>query len=252
MRKTTFLLCIVSILSLTLLFQNAYGAAYMKQKEHIDAVKIMGTMQPAHDLIVESWITPTKMAIMNEKQKTVIDLDKKTITTANHEEKTIVSMPMDFSKKMNKEIGEMSQEEKDSFEQVMNKMMQMNVKVEETKERKKIGKWNCRKYIQTIEMAMGTTNSEIWATEEIKVDGELYAKHSTGMMAQMPGMSQNIDAIMQEIKKIKGVHVYSEQTTVMMGQTMKSSVELIEFKEVKAPSNIFDLPAGYKKVEAFQ
>jgi len=146
----------------------------------------------------------------------------------------------------------MSPEEKAEFEQVMSKMMQLTVTVEETKERKKIGKWNCRKYLQTITMAMGTTKSEIWATEDIKVEGEVYAKYSAGMMAQMPGMGQSMSAMMKEIKKIKGVHVYSEQTMIMMSQSMKSSIELMEFKEVKAPGNVFDLPAGYEKVEAFK
>ena len=189
---------------------------------------------------------------MNKKQKTIIDIDKKIITMANHEKKTIVSMPMDFSKNMDKKIENMSPEEKAIFQQVMGKMMQFNVKVEEKNERKKIGKWNCQKYIQTIEMVMGTINSEIWATQDIKIDKELYAKYSAGMLAQMPGMSQNISAVMQEIKKINGVHVYSEQTIIMMGQSMKSSVELMEFKEDKAPINIFDLPAGYKQTDAFK
>jgi hypothetical protein len=252
LRKKTFLLCILTLMLLTLVFQNAYGATYMKQKQHTDAVKIMGTMQPAQDLIVESWITPNKMVVMNQKQKTVVDLDKKMITTANHAEKTIVSIPMDFSKNMNQEMGNMSPEEKAEFEQAMSKMMEISVAVEETKERKKIGKWNCRKYLQTITMAMGTTKSEIWATEDIKIEGEVYAKYSAGMMAQMPGMGQNMSAMMKELKKIKGVHVYSEQTMIMMRQSMKSSIELMEFKEVKAPGNVFDLPAGYKKVDAFK
>ena len=54
------------------------------------------------------------------------------------------------------------------------------------------------------------------------------------------------------IKKINGVHVYSEQTTNMMGQSMKSSVRLMEFKEDKAPISVFDLPSGYKKSGAFR
>jgi len=251
MRKKTFLLCIVTLMALTFMLQNAYGATYMKQKQHTDAVQIMGTMQPAQDLIIESWITRTKMVIMDEKHKTVIDRDKKMITTANHAERTIVHMPMDFSSNMSKAMGDMSPEEKASLEQAMGQMMQVTVTVVDTKERKKIGKWNCRKYLQTTKMAMGTTNSEIWATEDIKVDMELYAKHSAGMVAQMPGMNQNTAAITKELKKIKGVHVYSERTTMMMGQTMKSSIELIEFKEGKAPDDVFDLPSGYKKVEAF-
>jgi hypothetical protein len=252
MRKTKALLCITTFLLVTFVFQSAHGATYMKQKQHTDAVKIMGTMQPAQDLIVESWITPNKMVVMNKKQKTVVDLDKKMITTANHKEKTIVSIPMDFSKNMNQEMGNMSPEEKAEFEQAMSKMMQINVAVEETNERKKIGKWNCRKYLQTITMAMGTTKSEIWATEDIKIEGEVYAKYSAGMMAQMPGMSQNMSAMMKELEKIKGVHVYSEQTMIMMRQSMKSSIELMEFKEVKAPGSLFELPSGYKKVDAFK
>jgi len=46
MRKTTFLMSIATFMLVTLVFQSAYGATYMKQKQHTDAVKIMGTMQP--------------------------------------------------------------------------------------------------------------------------------------------------------------------------------------------------------------
>lgn len=251
MKEKTFLKWGMALILLTLMFQNAYGDIYMKQKQHTDAVTMMGQTQPAQDIISESWITSDKVVNMSKKQKIIIDMDKKTMTMIDHEAKSIVDMPMDFSKEIDKK-GDMSQEEKAQFQQLMGKMMQMDVKVEETNERKKIGKWNCRKYLQTITMAMGTTNSEIWTTQDIKVDEDLYVKYSVWMLAQMPGMSQNMGAITQELKKIKGVHVYSEQTITMMGQPMKSSIELIEFKEGKAPSNIFDLPAGYKKAGAFK
>ncbi len=251
MKEKTFIKWGMALIFLTLMFQNAYADIYMKQKQHTDAVTMMGQTQPAQDMINESWITTDKIVIMTEKQKVIMDMDKKSMTMINHETKSIVDMPMDFSKMMKKE-GDMSTEEKAEFQQFMGKMMQMDLKVEETNERKKIGKWNCRKYLQTINMAMGTTNSKIWATEDIKVDEELYIKYSVGILAQMPGMSQNMSAITQELKKIKGVHVYSEQTITMMGQAMKSSIELIEFKEGKAPSNIFDLPAEYKKTGAFR
>ena len=84
------------------------------------------------------------------------------------------------------------------------------------------------------------------------MDGDLYEEFSAGMLAQMPGMRKNMDTIIEEIKKIKGVQVYSEQTMTMMGQAMRSSIELLEFKEEKAPSNVFDLPADYKKEDAFR
>ena len=246
MKEKTFFKWVMVLMFTTLMFQNAYGDIYMKQKQHIDAVTMMGQTQPAQDLISETWITADKMVMMNEKQKVIMDMDKKIMTMVNHERKIIAEIPMDFSKGMGKKEG-MSVEEKAQFQQMMGKMMQMDIKVEETNEKKKIGKWNCRKYLQTIEMAMGTTKSEIWATEDIEVDENLYAEYSVGMLSKMPGMSQNMDAIKQEMKKIKGVQVYTEQTTMMMGQPMKSSLELIEFREGKAPSSLFDLPAGYKR-----
>lgn len=251
MKINTFIKCVMRLMILTLMVQNAYADIYMKQKQHTDAVSMMGQTQPAQDLINESWITSDKTVVMNEKQKTIIDMNKKVITMVNHEKKVIIDMPMDFSKKMDKQ-QDMSAEEKAQFQNFMGKMMQIDMKVEETNERKKIGKWDCRKYIQIIKMAMGTTKSEIWATEDINVDTDLYTKFSAGMLAQMPGMSQNMSTIIEEIKKIKGIQVYSEQTMTMMGQAMKSSMELIEYKEEKAPSNVFDLPADYKKEGLFK
>jgi len=251
MKEKTFVQWVIALIFATLMFQNAYGDIYIKQKQHVDAVTIMGNTQPAQDLINESWITPDKVVIINEKQKIIMDIDKKIMTMIDHEKKIIAEMPMDFSKDMGKK-ADMSAEEKAQFQQFMGKMMHMEVKIEETNEKKKIGKWKCKKFLQTIQMAMATVTSEIWATEDIKVDEDLYAKYSVGILAKMPGMGQNIDAIKQEIKKIKGVHVYSEQTTMMMGQPMKSSMELIEFKEEKAPSSLFDLPVGYKREGAFR
>jgi len=158
---------------------------------------------------------------------------------------------MDFSKMMDKKSADMSAEDKEGFKQMMGKMMQMDIKVTKTNEKKKIGKWNCQKYIQTMNLGVGKMTSEIWATEDIKIDMDLYTKFSAGMMAKMPGISQNMGKIMEELKKIKGVHVLTEQTMNMMGQDMKSSNQLLEFKNAKAPAKVFKLPA-YKKQDMFR
>ncbi len=230
----------------TLMVQSAFADIYMKQKQHTDAVTMMGQTQPATDLINEIWITTDKVVVLNEQQKTIMDMDKKTMTMVDHKAKSIIEIPMDFSQGMS-EKEDMSTEEKAQFQKMMGKMMQMDIKVEETNEKKKIGDWNCRKYLQTTKMAFGTIDSEVWATEDIEVNKDLYMEYAVGMLSKMPGMNQNMDAIKQEMKKIKGIQVYSEQNTMMMGQTMKSSLELIEFKKEKAPDDLFDLPSTYEK-----
>ncbi|MBN1481826.1 hypothetical protein EH223_05745 [candidate division KSB1 bacterium] len=252
MTRRLFMGWTVGLFSILVLLPHiAHSDIYMKQKQHIDAISAMGQNQPAQDLIVEIWITKTKMMTSNEKQKTVVDLEKQVVTFADHEKKTVTTMPLDFTQMVKNQEKEMSAEDQAAFQQFMGKMMDIKVSVKPTSEKKKIGKWECQKYIQTIEMAMGTMTSEIWATTDIKIDEQLYAKFNAALMAQMPGLSQNVNKIMEETQKIKGVHVLSKQTNEMMGQSFSSSTELIDFKEAAAPAGVFAMPSGYKSQNPF-
>ena len=237
-------------LVLTVLGSNALGDIYMKQKQHTDPISIMGQNQPAQDVISETWITSSKMSVSNPKQKIVIDVAGKVMSMADHEKRTITTIPMDFSKMTAGE--DMSAEEKAQFQQFMGNMFKIDLTIEKTNETKKIGKWNCRKYIQIMEMGMGTSTSEIWASPDISIDQDLYAKYTTSMMAQMPGVSQNLDKVMKEMKKIEGVQVKTTQSMDMMGQTIKTSSELLEYKQGNAPASAFTMPTGYKKENPFQ
>lgn len=252
MTRRLFLGWLGGLVSIILLLPHAARAdVFMKQKQHTDAVSIMGQSQPAEDYVTETWITDTKMVSSSEKQKIVFDLEKMTVTFANHEQKSVATMPLDFSKMMQEQSEEMSPDEKAKFQEFMGKMMNVKLTITPTSEKKKIGNWNCTKYEQTLEMGMGTVRSEIWATTDIKINEDLYAKFNTAMLAQIPGVSQNAAAIMQETKKIKGVHVFTTQTTDMMGQSIGSTMELLEYKEGIAPASVFNMPAGYKKQQGF-
>ena len=99
---------------------------------------------------------------------------------------------------------------------------------------------------------MGPMNLEIWASEDLKIDKILYARFTTALMSMMPGMESGAGSMMKEIEKIKGAWVRSISKMEMMGQTITSSTDLIEFKEGTAPANLFKIPAGYKKVDLWQ
>ena len=130
------------------------------------------------------------------------------------------------------------------------RVMKLEIKVTETKEKKRIGKWDCRKYLQQTQAAMMSGTSEVWATEDLKMDYDLFAKLSAAFMAAQPGFGGSLDDAAKELKKIKGVPVLSITTMQAMNQTMKSSQELVEFKKGKAPAGIFELPKGYRKQES--
>ena len=141
----------------------------------------------------------------------------------------------------------MDDQEKAQFKKFAQGMMKMEIVITPTDEVKQIRKWKCRKYIQNIETFMGPMVSEIWATEDLKMDEDLKTQFLTGMMASVPGMQDMIKKADQEMRKIKGVPVLTTTTTTIMDNKVKSSNELLELKEGKAPKGTFDLPAGYVK-----
>jgi hypothetical protein len=251
MTRRLFLGWAIGLASIVSLLPHvAYSDIYLKQKQHTDATAIMGQEKPAQDTISEVWITPERMAVSSDLQKIVINLKEKNIGFADHQAKTLMVMPLDFSGMAAAE-GK-GKKEQAEFKEFMGNMMSVKITVQPTNEKKKIGRWQCKKYNQIVEMRMGTIKSEIWATTEIRIDAALYAKYNASMLAQMPGFAQNLDQALSEMKKIKGVHVLSKQSTEIIGQAFSSSNELLDVKEGAAPKSAFQLPNGYSRQNLFE
>jgi hypothetical protein len=54
--------------------------------------------------------------------------------------------------------------------------------------------------------------------------------------------------VMKEWGKVKGYPVLTTMTTTTMGQSIKSSTELLEYNSKKsAPKGFYDVPRGYTK-----
>ena len=227
--------------------QPASADIYMKQKQHTDATQIMGMSQPARDTIVEIWITekgfrsddPAHSSILLGKEQKIIMID--------HAAKTYMEQPMNMSDMMAEMGKDKSPQERAAMNKMMQGMMKMDVSVQETPETKTINKWKCRKYLVTITSAMGPMNTEVWATEDLKVDKKIYDQFASRMFSAMPGMQGSMESMKKEMEKIKGVQVMTVSSIIMMGQPQKTTTELLEFKDAKAPADIFAIPAGYKK-----
>lgn len=227
----------------------ASADVFMKQRHHTDGFQMMGQAQPPRDSIQTIWMTADKARSDGDKQSIIMRLDTRMAYILDHSQKSYHEMPMDVSR-IADQMGDdkqMSREERAAMGKMAQGMMKMNVTVTETGEKKRIGDWNCSKYLQTLEMFMGPTSSEVWATEDLKVDQDLYARFSSALMGSNPGAKESMESLVREMKKIKGVPVLTISTANMMNSTVKSTMELLEFKEGKAPAGIFDLPQGYTK-----
>lgn len=225
----------------------ALADIFMKQKHHTGSMTMMGQTQPAKDSLQNIWITADIMRNDSKENSVIIRLDKKTMTMIDHGTRTYTEMPLDMGKAVSEAAGGMSREDKAAMDQMMKGMMKFSMTVRETPEKKKIGSWNCRKYIQKLDTAMGPSTTEVWATEDIKVNGDLFARYSAIMMTMQPGLKESMEQVLKETRKIKGIPALSTTSTTMMGTTVKSSVQLLEFKEGKAPANLTAIPSGYRK-----
>jgi hypothetical protein len=209
---------------------------FMKEKLHTGGMTVMGQSQPVQDKTVTVWIVKDKMRRDQGDTSSIakLDNDKVIIYQLNHSKKTYTELS----------IG--SNELQDASSAMAG---DLKVKITPTDESKKIGNWNCKKYLQEMDLGMMPMVSEVWASEDIKIPfREFYEKLSSAMMAQQPGMKMPMESMQEEMKKIKGVPVLTITTmTVMQNTTVKSSRELLEIKEDTAPAGIFEIPEGYTK-----
>ena len=196
----------------------------------------MGQAQPPQDKTITIWIAKDKMRRDQGDTSSIakLDNDKLVVYRLNHSKKTYTELSVGSSDLQ----GAASAMAGD-----------LKLKVTATNESKKIGNWNCKKYLQTMEMGITPITSEIWASEDIKIPYyEFYEKVSATMMAQQPQTKVPVAAILEETKKIKGVPVLTTTTmTVMKNIQVNTSRELLEVKEETAPAGTFDLPEGYTK-----
>jgi hypothetical protein len=233
---------LAALASLFFLFSSASADIFMKQKVHTDAFQMMGQTKPASDEISSVWIAQDKIRIDNANQSTLVRLDRKVSYVIDHVKKTYFEMPMPGA-------AASGDEQSETMQQAMAGMMgSVKVTVTPTNETKVINSWKCKKYIQEVQIMMGPMKAEVWATEDIKIDPAQYMKYTSAMLSQM-SMGQAGEDMINEVKKIKGVTVLTTSTTTVMGTSIKSSTELLEYKEGTAPAGHFELPAGYKKTK---
>jgi hypothetical protein len=226
----------------------------LKQKHHQDAFTMMGKTQPAKDYTGTMWITTDKARNDMDDKSTIVRLDRNVMIILDHAKKKYMEIPLNFAEAAAKQAGKggASEEElaklPEAMRNLMKGAMKMNVAVTETNDTKTINGWNCRKYLQKIE-GMMSSQSEVWASTDVKLDAKLLAKFSAAFMAMNPGLKESLGDLQKQMEKIKGVAVLTSTESTVMNSKMKSSVELIEVKEGSAPAGIYEVPVDYKKTK---
>lgn len=226
----------------------------MKMKVHTDAMEMMGQKMPAQDDIITSYYSG-KMARSDQgdSSSVIIDGEKKVMFMLNHVAKEVIRMELGklmdgLGKTLDSAAAEADDEEgAEQVAEIAKAMQQgMTATVTPSDEKKEIAGYNCSRYDAVVSMSMMTTNQEIWATEDIEIDFDMYELANLGMQLQMPG----VEKMIEEMRKIKGVAVLTTTTASMMGMNLKSTQELLEVRNEDVPASMFVIPEDYKSVES--
>ncbi len=244
MIKTSRTMVLILAAACVALAGSAMADSFFKQVVHTDAFEMMGQTAPEKNDTTIAWLTEGKACSQTGSEAAVIfDAKKGLMYLVDHEKKEYSVVPMDLFGGESKEGASKDDE--------MAKMMQamggsIEITVTPTDETKKIGDWNTTKYNVDMKIMMMPSKQELWATEDIKIDYTMFNAVSSGMMAQLPGFEK----IVEEMRQVKGITVKSITKTSAMGGEIVTTTELLEYAEKDAPEGVFDIPEGYKKVEA--
>lgn len=239
-----------AVLAVFVLAAPTAADTFIKQTTFTDAYEVMGNKKPASYDTTETWLGKD-MARMNaaDNKSTILRADKNMIYMLDHTAKEYAEMPLDAFGDITKMADIDDDKEAAQMAEMMKSMMgSIKVTVTPTEETKKVGEWDCTKYVLEMTMPMGGQQIDMWATEELEIDADMYRLLTSSFMSNMPGFQD----MMTEMKKIKGLTVLSTAQVKMMGSEVNSSTEIIEFDKKDAPTGAYDIPEGYKKIKMGQ
>ncbi len=241
LKKAQTVVCGLLVMFLLVAYIPVQADTFFKQISHTDPVTMMGQTQPAQNDTVSVWIGENK-GYMNtgDNRAFLLLADEGKMYFIDYEKKNYAELPVDF----------LAGKDAEKAEAIQGMAMMGNVEatVTPTEETKKIGDWNATKYNLEIKMGMGQSKGEIWASEDLKINTDLYVTLSQAILSQMPGFTD----MLEQMRQIKGVQVESSHEMNMMGAVIKTSTELLEFAEKDAPAGTYVLPEGFKETDFMQ
>jgi hypothetical protein len=201
------------------------------KQTHQDGFTIMGQTQPPEDRQQTSWIATDRMYMDQGSNVTIVRLDLMKLYVIDHGTKSyhVLDLPIDLSKLVPPEM------------QPMLAMMQFEVTVTPTDERKQVGEWDARRYDMTMTSQMFSMKATMWVTKVDGYDPQSFNSMSVHMNSLQPGMA---DAV-KEMSKIDGLVVEQQGIMTMMGTEVGTSEKTTSIENIEAPAGTYDPPADY-------
>jgi uncharacterized protein DUF4412 len=76
-----------------------------------------------------------------------------------------------------------------------------------------------------------------------------FSDNMRSMMASMGPMGKGMGDLSEKMKQVKGIPLWVNRSTSMMGHSSSTITEVTEIKKGTIPASAWEIPAGYKKVD---
>lgn len=190
-----------------------------------------------------------QMVNLDNKKKTYFITTKQDLDEAAAKMKERMNSPE--MKKMEEEMKNLPPEQRKQVEAMMGGMAG-NFDVKKTGPSRKIAGYGC----DTWEITMGPVSTiEECLTSELALPLQAWQMYRSwseslrAMMAAMGPMATNMEQMQEKFKELKGYPMASESKVNIMGHSSRTTSEVIEVKKGPIPASVWEIPAGYKKVD---
>ena len=209
---------------------------------HYDSYYNYGISVPEIDVINEYWIGESKIAFLTDKGKIIFDINKKALAMVNAMTQAFIelSLPINFTEETAQDVRLLFEED------------ETGGSVQETGEKKKIGRWSCTGYLLKFWTAARDIRFEdmiekIWTTDSVAFDLNLYHYFHSILYDLYHNLAHWENDFIHGLKEIKGIPVLRESQFFIKGNPRNARMEIIEMKEKTPPENIYSIPSGYRK-----
>ena len=205
-----------------------------------------------------SYLSAARVRVpQGESTETIFDKPTGQMTTLDVRKKTysiVTKKEMDeFAAKQKQQAAVPQSKEDEEGMKAFNAMMggmvgELDVKKLGTT--RKIAGYGCANW----EMTMGKmSRTEECLSEELKIPTavwEMYRTYSESMKLMMAPMMPNMEKAVEKMKAMKGYPLAYSSTIDVMGNKTTMVSEVTEVKTGPIPASVWEIPAGYKKVES--
>jgi len=123
-------------------------------------------------------------------------------------------------------------------------MGDMTVDVNSTSEKQKVGSWNTSIWKADLKSKMFTMQMTFYQTMDLDIP-DTYRAFQKEMMKMQGPMKKMVEAF----EKMDGFTVKMDMDMQVMGQNVKSTMNITSVEEKTFPASMFEIPGDYKKVE---